>query len=295
MNSLANQSNQKFNLYVCDDCSPENPEELIQAYSNNLNLSYYRFNENLGGTNLVAHWKRSIDKIQDEKWIMMLCDDDVLGPNCVEEFYNNLGLLEHEGINVFRFSTYIIDHTGEKISKVFNHPKFEQSTKSIIRKIKHETRSSLSEYIFRREGYNYCGFQEFPLGWSSDNLLWLELTNGGEILSSKKAQVYFRMSNYNISRLNYQTKTKAKVKYEFYAFLVFSYLKKFDPSDQALLISRYLDSMLNQGRFNFNFLATYFRFWLSYRRETHQIKFLRKVFRKYKSEFINRASTSIFI
>lgn len=103
------------------------------------------------------------------------------------------------------------------------------------------------------------------------------------------------MSNHNISRLNYQTKTKAKVKYDFYAVLVFSYLNKFDPSDQALLMSRYLDSMLNQGRFNFNFLVVYVRFWLSYRKETDHIKFFRKVFRKYKGEIRSRTNTRALI
>ena len=289
---MAKQSNKKFVVYVCDDYSPEDPRELINAYSNRLNLIYFRFNENLGGKNLVAHWKRSINKIQDEKWIMMLCDDDVLGPNCIEEFYNNLSLLENQQINLFRFSTFVVDQFGNNISNIFKHPKIEKSTKSIIRKIKHETRSSLSEYIFRREAYNYCGFRELPLGWSSDNLLWLELTDYGDILSSNKAHVYFRMSNHNISRPDYETKLKSKVKLDFYSVLVFSYLKKFDSSEQALLISRHLDSMLGQGKLNLKFLILYFRFWMEFRHEATQIKFFRKVFRKYTSR-INFSSKTV--
>ena len=284
---MAKQSNKNFVVYVCDDDSPENPEDLIKAYSYDLNLIYFRFNENLGGKNLVAHWKRSVNKIQDEKWIMMLCDDDELGPNCVQEFYNNLMLLDDNKINVFRFSSVVINQFGEVLSHVYQSPKYERSTSSIIRKINHEMRSSLSEYIFRKEAYENHGFIDIPLAWHTDDLAWLEYTEGGYILSTDKALFKFRLSDQNISRKNFESVTKEKSRFFYYSVLLFSHLNKFEINDRALLISRYADLMLAQNKFNLNFFLLYFNFWIRNRKKTTQIKLLKKLYRKLKGFIIS--------
>lgn len=283
---MANQSNKKFTVYICDDNSPENPKKLINSYSNRLNLIYFRFNENVGGKNLVAHWKRSINKIQDEKWIMILCDDDVLGPNCVQEFYDNLTLLDDKKINVFRFSSVIINQFGEVLSPVYHSPKYERSTSSIIRKIKYEMRSSLSEYIFRKETYENNGFIDIPLAWHTDDLAWLEFTEGGYILSTDRALFKFRISDHNISRKNFEMEIKTKARFFYYSVLLFSHLNKFETKDRALLISRYVDLMIAQNKFNLKFFWLYFNFWIKNRKKTSQIKLIKKLYRKLKGFLI---------
>jgi hypothetical protein len=46
LQSLVNQTDQRFHVYIGDDASPENPLPLLEKYRQN-DFSYYRFEENL--------------------------------------------------------------------------------------------------------------------------------------------------------------------------------------------------------------------------------------------------------
>ena len=87
MQSLANQSNKNFNVFIGDDASPDSPEKLLEKYQGKFNFTYKKFNDNLGSISLVKQWERCIDMMKDEEWFMILGDDDVLGEKVVEEFY----------------------------------------------------------------------------------------------------------------------------------------------------------------------------------------------------------------
>ena len=92
LSSLASQSDKRFKVYISNDESPENPIHLIDKYKSKLDLVYHKFETNLGGMSLVMQWDRSIDLIEDEKWIMILGDDDYLDKDvvkCFYEYYNS--------------------------------------------------------------------------------------------------------------------------------------------------------------------------------------------------------------
>src|SRR5690606_21967007 len=122
-------------------------------------------------------WNRCIDLSDDEEWLMILGDDDVLQHNFVETFYENLNEIDALKINVIRYSTVIINEKGEEFSNVFTHPKLETSTDFLMRKLKGGTRSSLSEFIFRRKDFDKVKFKDLPLAWYSDYLAVLEVSN----------------------------------------------------------------------------------------------------------------------
>ena len=90
LESLANQTNKQFKVYIGDDASLDNPKELLDKYQDQFNFVYQKFEENLGGISLVQQWNRCIALSSNEDWIIILGDDDVLESNCVESFYSNL-------------------------------------------------------------------------------------------------------------------------------------------------------------------------------------------------------------
>jgi len=217
LESLANQTDKRFKVYIGDDASPENSNWLLEKYNEKFNLVYQRFEQNLGGVSLTQQWERCIAFSGDEEWVMILGDDDVLGENVVAEFYNNLSEIIENHINVIRFSTYKINEIGKQKTSLYTHPKIESSKDFFF---KRRSRSSLSEYVFNKQVVKKIKFKNFPLAWYSDYLAILEFSNFGNIFTINNAFVKIRVSTSSISgsgSFNYQ-KDKARVAY--YGYLL---------------------------------------------------------------------------
>lgn len=134
LRSLANQTNKNFSVYIGNDASPEDPLELIHQFSNELDITYRRFNVNLGQKCLPEHWDRCIDLAGKEEWLMILGDDDYLSNNFVEEFYKNLKDIKVLNLQVVRFASVIVNDLAKMQSNVYLHPKLEKSTNFFYRK-----------------------------------------------------------------------------------------------------------------------------------------------------------------
>ena len=238
LQSLAAQTCQDFKVYIGDDASPEAPSMLLEDYKGKFDFVYHRFETNLGGTSLTKQWERCIALSGNEDWLMILGDDDVLGENVVEAFYENLQEIEQVGCNVVRFATQIIDEEGMAISKVFDHPKLEKATDGFCRKFKGEIRSSLSEYVFSSTSYSRFGFKNYPLAWHSDDLAWLEFADKNPIFSINSVLFYIRMSCKNVSGKIDNLESKKKASYAFYEAIADDYLQFFDKKQRLKLIAR---------------------------------------------------------
>lgn len=197
--SLAQQTDQRFQVYIGDDASPIPPTELLEKYQGKFSFTYRRFTENLGSISLAKQWERCIDMMQKEEWFMILGDDDFLSANYVEEFYKHLELVEKNKINVIKYTSLEIDEKGDvqKIKK--EEPLIKSSLEHFFDKFVHEGRSSLSEHTFRKSAYKKYGFLEMPLAWHSDDWAQLIFSDFGNILFIKEAQCYISVSSASIS------------------------------------------------------------------------------------------------
>lgn len=174
LQSLAMQTNKRFNLYIGNDASPENPEMLLAKFEGKLNYTYHCFEKNLGSISLPKQWERCIALSQDEPWIMVLGDDDEVGLNCVQTFYENLDAILNLKCEVVRFASRFIDDKGLPLQK-FNdyiHPITEKAEDSffVILKACHEV---LYQNIFLPEkllknlvllNFHWHGIQMIRLG-----------------------------------------------------------------------------------------------------------------------------------
>ena len=218
--SLQKQTNQQFNVYIGDDASPEDTQEVLEKYKDSFPFQYKRFETNLGRISLVKQWERCLTMVQDEEWIMFLCDDDILGDNCIESFYENLDAINSCESTVVRFATQVIDDKGQPITEIYQHPKVEKAADFLIRKFKGGTRSSLSEYIFKKEMIDKIHFKDFPLAWYSDLLAVLEFSNWKQIFTINEAIVYFRLSGLNITSRKDDLTLKNVATFKFYYYLL---------------------------------------------------------------------------
>lgn len=236
--SLSNQTDKRFNVYIGDDASIENPSNLLKKFKGNFNFVYHRFVNNLGGRSLTQQWERCIALSGNEEWIMILCDDDILGKNVVEVFYNKYA--EFIGkTNLVRFASKQINEKTKIDSEIFRNPKWEKSSDFYIKKQKGEVRSSLSECIFSRSVFQKFGFRNYPLAWHSDDLAWIEFADSKLVYAINEAVVEFRMSFENISGKTTNLKEKALAEYYFKSDLLSEKFHFFDDNQKLVLLMSY--------------------------------------------------------
>jgi glycosyltransferase involved in cell wall biosynthesis len=198
LESIARQTDKRFTVYVGDDASPDNVKQICDEFTDRLALVYTRFDENLGGSSLVAQWNRCIEQ-STEPWIWLFCDDDIMEPGCVEKFYETIDR-EQGQYRVLRFNTLTIDDNGQVIRINPPHPLIESGVQFIYHRLKGERASYVTEYIFSREAYKENGGMiDFPIAWCSDDASWLAFSKGPGILTIQGTNVLWRFGAYNIS------------------------------------------------------------------------------------------------
>jgi glycosyltransferase involved in cell wall biosynthesis len=234
--SLSTQTDKRFKVYIGDDASSENPLDVLEKYKAVVNFVYKRFETNLGGKSLVKQWERCIDMVANEEWIMILGDDDTITDNCVACFYSHLAEVEQQRINVIRYATVVIDQNDTELSIVHTHPKYEKSVDFLMRKFKGGTRSSLSEFIFKKEVLLEIRFKDLPLAWYSDLLAVLEFSKFGLIYTINEAIVSFRLSGINITSKGDNLILKNIATFRFYYYLLNIKSKFFDREERNVLM-----------------------------------------------------------
>ena len=200
MESLYLQTDKRFTVYIGDDCSPSDFKEIISEYSTRLNIVYKRFDYNLGGKDLVAHWERCIDMTKEEEWIWLFSDDDEMDKNCVSSFYQTTEVFPD--FDLYHFNVNVINELSQTIELNGNNkfPEIIDSKTFFKKRMSGTLYSYVVEYIFRREHFFKVGrFQNFDLAWGSDNSMWVKLSHSRGIYTIAETCVSWRKSTENIS------------------------------------------------------------------------------------------------
>lgn len=198
LESIANQTCKNFNLYIGDDASPDDIGSIIEPFKKLMTIVYKKFEQNLGSVSLIRQWSRCIELSENEEFIWLFSDDDIMPYDAVERFYNELGNSEY--YDLYRFNLQFINEKSEVIRDVTAHPRIESGQEFLKRRLTFSTLSSACEYIFSRKIYKQNnGFVEFPLAWCSDDATWSVFARGKGILTITGNPVSMRMSGLNIS------------------------------------------------------------------------------------------------
>lgn len=238
LQSLANQTDKRFKVYIGDDASPENPTNLLNKYQGKFDFEYHRFETNLGGISLPQQWERCIALTADEEWLMILGDDDYLGDTVVEQFYVHLTEFQSKA-NVVRYASQLVYEPEKTKTKIYTNLVLESATDSFYRKFKRITMSSLSEYVFSRKAFEKHGFYDYPLAWNSDDRAWLDFSEGLPIYSINESVVYPRMSSVNITGRRDNLELKNQSSAAFYQYLISDKLEGFNKYERIKIIRKY--------------------------------------------------------
>jgi len=202
--SIAAQTSREFRVYIGDDCSPDDLEGICRGFRAGLDLHYYRFESNLGGTSLPSHWNRCIE-LSTEPWVWLFADDDVMEPDCVERFHQVLAETRR-ACDLYRFNTLTIDGSGRVIKVNRPHPEQESVAEFAYHRLCGNRDSYASEYVFSRSAYDHCGgMVRYPLAWCSDDASWISFAAAAGIHTITGPRVLWRRSGLNITALKGET------------------------------------------------------------------------------------------
>ena len=201
LESLARQTNDDFDVFIGDDCSPENPSEVIGKYQGQLRIKYRRFANNLGKQSLVAQWNRCVRETSSE-WVWLFSDDDEVSPECIADFYSAIAKTGAK-FDLYRFNTKVIDGSNKTVYDPLRHPAVETEAEFLFAKFSQRRNSCAVEYIFRRDSFEAAGgFVNFPLAWCSDDASWLAFSRRTGIYTMPEGKVFWRLSDLNLSAAN---------------------------------------------------------------------------------------------
>lgn len=247
LNSLALQTDKRFTVYIGDDGSHCDCSKVISDYNKNISIKYHRFENNLGKQSLVKHWLRCYEMIDKEEWILFLGDDDVLGDNCVEEFYKNLPEIDANDVNIIRFSSILIDAEDKPISHQYKFPITERTTSAYINKAKRRSRASLSEHVLRRAAFKKVGFVDLSEAWHTDDLLILEISDYGIIYTLNNSIARIRYSNISVSGNPSNGKRKMRATRMFLRYLIGCKMLHFSKNERYFIVWYYFKRLKHSG------------------------------------------------
>jgi len=247
LESLANQTNKNFKVFIGNDASLEDPTDIIESFKDQLNIIYQNFNENLGGNSLVKQWNRCLAMVKEEEWVTILGDDDCYENNVVQEFYNNLNEINTLNANVVRYATAIINQKFKVKSETFKHPKLESNIEFINRKFSKQTRSSLSEQFFRFSELKKVGFTTLPLAWHSDDIAIIQIANTTPIFSINKAKIFVRVSDQSITGSKKHLIQKSTATQQFILKYLLPLKNKLTPNTRATLYKKLEHAYINSN------------------------------------------------
>lgn len=252
LQSLVAQTDKRFKVYIGDDASPEDCSVLLQQFQGQIDFKYHRFDANLGAISLTQQWERCIALSNDEQWLMILGDDDVLDDNCVASFYANEVEIKENKSNVIRYACKVINAQGNVFLGPYFHPKLELASDFYCRKVKNLTRSSLSEYIFKKEVFNQYKFVNYPLAWHSDDKAWLDFSENKPIYTINEAIVYVRFSEINISGRQDNIAQKLTATFQFYGDILRDKKNVFTSKQVLTILMSYEVIIKKDRKLNFN-------------------------------------------
>lgn len=202
LQSLADQTSHDFMAYLCDDCSPHDLKPIVQEFEGKFPFRYIRYQENLGGKDLIGHWERCIQATQGEEWLWLFSDDDVMDLDCVEKLHK--AIAGNPGQELFHFDVDVIGSDGTPttdehyIKQPF--PKHLDSESFLRKRLTYQLNSFAVEYIVKRSTFvRQDGFVRYDLAWCSDDATWAKMAEQTGIMTIPGAKVHWRKSEVNIT------------------------------------------------------------------------------------------------
>lgn len=195
--SCLSQSYQKYEIVIVDDDSPENLSAIVSNFTDE-RIRYYRNEKNCGALNVVDNWNICLSHCSG-KYVICMGDDDILLPNCLEEYVKIIN--QYPGLGVYHGWTQIIDEKGNIFDMQEHRPIFESAYSLAWHRWAYRKRQYIGDFCYdvqklRAEG----GFYKLPLAWASDDISAVRAAFYNGIANTQVPVFQYRVNRYTLSK-----------------------------------------------------------------------------------------------
>lgn len=196
ISSVLNQTISNFELIIVNDASPERIEQIVENFSDS-RIRYYVNEQNFGAANVVDNWNKCLSFAEGD-YFLLLGDDDVLAPNCLEEFSRVIHTFGH--IDVYHCRSLLIDGQSKPFSLTPALPEYETVYENIWHRINGLRSQYVSDFVYRTSVLKQIGgFFKIDLAWAADDITsFIAMTKKG-IVHINKPLLYYRRTTLTIS------------------------------------------------------------------------------------------------
>ena len=192
--SILAQTYTNFELLIYDDNSTDGSYEITSSFRDP-RMRIFKNERNLGPE---GNWNRAIQDVRG-KYVKLICGDDILYPNCIEEQVAVFENSPHAGISLVCSQRTIIDPEGKSLIKKINLiEKGQHKATDVIRKLIRMGTNILGEPV--------CGLYPASLlpltrGYSArvpytiDLEFWMQLLRLGDLYMIDESLCAFRISD----------------------------------------------------------------------------------------------------
>lgn len=167
IDSCLGQTYSDYELIVVNDHSPEDLDSIIELY-NDSRLRYYVNERNCGAKDVVDNWNKCLDYAKGE-YIICMGDDDMLLPNCLQEYANLIDKYPH--LDVYHGRSEIVDENGNLKELQESRPEWESAYSVLYHQCHCRRRQFIGDLLFRTSTLKKNGgFFKLDYGVHSDNI-----------------------------------------------------------------------------------------------------------------------------
>ena len=245
LESISRQNCMDFTVYIGDDCSPFNLYEIIQSFTDRINIVYHRFDCNWGASDLIAQWKRCVELSSEEPLIWFFSDDDIMPSDAVERILNASRNRDIDNC-FFRFPLEVVDGKGVTLTPARPVEDRITSYQFLIKKLDAQIDSAACEYVFSRAIYNRTGgFVNFPMAWCSDDATWIKFSNHVGLIAFPGFAIGWRhVEGCNISNSSQYNTQKVEATAGFITWLHSFYGRQLNNKTFRRALKRYVHTIL---------------------------------------------------
>ncbi len=218
LSSLVNQSFGDTEIIVYNDCSPETSkiEDILDKYSDNRNIKYYKGEQNIGSTDLIGLWNSLLVKANGN-YVLFAGDDDVYEEHFLSKIAQAIEV--NPSIDIFYSRLRIIDEKDTVVYIAASSTYLESQADFIYNREVLGRTHAFQSFVFRKEALlKIGGIVNYPYAWYSDIATCIILSENG-IIAIPEELFCWRKSGFNISSSNNYNSKKVIATFQYYSWL----------------------------------------------------------------------------
>ena len=197
IDSVLAQTYANWELIIVNDASPEDIDNLIEAYTDP-RIRYYKNQQNIGAKRLVEQWNYCL-RLAKGEYVICMGDDDRLKPNCLESYAQLIA--RYPDVAVLHGQTDIIDENGHLVRHTPPRPEKESAMRLLYHRVEERMPQFIGDFCYRTADLRAKGgYYNLPYAWGSDDISAIQAADTHGIANTQEVVFEYRDNNASISR-----------------------------------------------------------------------------------------------